>query len=334
MGSRSIPLLTLAELKPGQEADVFVLLTAKEELVTRDGKPYLRVSFRDATREIGFPIWPEHLLAEDCRRAWKAGSFYKIRAIYRETHYGPQLDIQRIREIAAEDEADGFDPAMCRPQSRFDVAQLFAQLLEIAEAQIRHPGLRGLVVDLLSEHRAALCELPAAERNHHVYAGGWLEHTVCTTITAIFLADRYAAQYPDLDPPLNRDLVVAGALIHDIGKVRELRPTPTGAETTAAGHLVGHLVQGRDLIREAAAGREIEPELLLGLEHLMLAHHATPDYGSPKPPMTPEALLIHYADDLDARFHMMYVALRDDPSSGVVTSKKNVLGRSVYRGEK
>lgn len=332
MSARSIAVVALADMKPGQEADVFVLLTSKEELATRDGKPYQRVSFRDARREISFPIWNEHPLAHDCRLAWKPGSFYKVRGIYRETQYGPQLEIQRIREATAEDAADGFDPAMCLLRSRFEPGQLLEQLLETARSQIQDSALRELVLDLFAAHREKLFRLPAADRNHHTYAGGWLEHTLSTVTTAIFLADRYLAEYPDLIPPISRDLVVAGALLHDIGKVREFDLGPIGVESTAAGHLVGHLIQGRDLVREAAVDRPIDAELLLRLEHLLLAHHGTAEYGSPQPPMTPEALLVHYADDLDAKFHMLYTALRDDASPGCVTSKKNVLGRHFYRG--
>jgi 3'-5' exoribonuclease len=118
MAARSIPIVTLAECRPGQEVDLFLLLVGKEELLTRDGKPYVRVTFRDREREIGFPLWADHPLADDCRLAWTPGTFYKLRAIYRETNYGPQLDIQRIREVRPGDEADGFDPQMCRPRGR------------------------------------------------------------------------------------------------------------------------------------------------------------------------------------------------------------------------
>jgi 3'-5' exoribonuclease len=332
MPARSIPILTLDRMTAGQEADLFLLLVARDELPTRDGKRYLRVTFRDATGEIGFPIWNDAPLAEECRTAWRPGTFYKVRGIYRESHYGPQLDIQRIREVTPADEADGFDPSMCRARSRHDPQEMFAQLVAMAQQQIGHPPVRGLVLDLLEANRDALLKLPAAERNHHSYGGGWLEHTLATTRTVLFLADQYLAAYPDLQPPLDRDLLVAGAMVHDIGKVRELNATVTGAETTAAGHLLGHIVQGRDMVREAAVDRELDAEWLLRLEHLMLAHQGSAEHGSPVLPMTPEAMLVHFADDIDAKFHMLYVALRDDTADGPVTSKKNVLMRAVYRG--
>ena len=107
---------------------------------------------------------------------------------------------------------------------------------------------------------------------------------------------------------------------------------------TASGALIGHILQGRDLVREAAArlaasGQPVDTELLLRLEHIVVSHQRLPEWGSPKPPMTPEALLVHYADDLDAKFAMVYGILRDDASPGPLTSGKNVLGQRLYRGQ-
>jgi 3'-5' exoribonuclease len=135
-----------------------------------------------------------------------------------------------------------------------------------------------------------------------------------------------------MQPRLNKDVVAAGAILHDIGKLREIAECPQGAEYTAAGNLIGHILQGRDLVREAAAGRDIDAEVLLRLEHVIVSHQRLPEWGSPKPPMTPEALIVHYADDLDAKYQMMAAILRDDTNPGPVTSKKNALFQKVYRG--
>ena len=178
MATRSVPLTALSEMVPGQEADVFVLLTAKEQLNTREGKPYFRVAFRDRGREVSFPIWDNSPLAADCRDHWSPGVFYKVRAAYRETNYGPQLDIRKIREVVAADADDGFDPAMCLPQSRFEPRQMFDQLLAIAREEIADGGLRALVESILLDNREALLRIPAARHNHHAFVAGWLEHTL------------------------------------------------------------------------------------------------------------------------------------------------------------
>ena len=131
-----MPIVRLSDMEPDQEGDLFVLLSGKEELLTREGKPYFRVSFRDARREVSFPVWDNSPLAADCRQRWTPGAFYKIRAVYRQSNYGPQLDIRKIREVVESDAADGFDPWMCLAQSRFAPEAMFAELAEIARTKI------------------------------------------------------------------------------------------------------------------------------------------------------------------------------------------------------
>ncbi len=332
MATRTVPLLPLADLVAGQEADLFALLTSKEELKTRDGKPYFRVGFRDDRREVMVPIWSDSPFATPCRQEWTPGAFYKLRAVYRETSYGPQLDIIKIRETCERDAADGFDPTMFLPRSRFEPRAMYDELLAIAREKILDRELSALVVSLYETHRDVLLRLPAATHNHHAFVGGYLEHVLSVTRTCVYLADKYAAYYPNLAPPLNKDLVIAGALLHDIGKVRELDERPEGAAYSAAGGLIGHILQGRDMLREASAAHRLDPEVLLRLEHVIISHQRLPEWGSPKPPMTLEALLVHFADDIDAKFHMMYAILRDDTTAGPLTSKKNVLMQKVYRG--
>ncbi len=332
MSTKANPITPLSQLTLGQEADLFAMLSAKEPLTTRDGKPYFKVTFRDHAREVSFPIWNDSTWSAECRENWRPGSFYKIRAVYRETSFGPQLDIKKIRETCDEDAADGFDPLMCQPQTRFSPAEMFAELEMIARERIADAPLRGLVLDILDENREELLSLPAATRNHHAFVGGWLEHVLSVTRTCVQLADKYEAYYPDMKPRLDKGLVVAGGILHDIGKLREIRQEPTGAIYTAEGALIGHMLEGRDIVREAAVGRGIAPETMLRLEHIVIAHQRLPEWGSPKPPMTPEALIVHYADDLDAKMQMMYAALRDDPTPGPLTSKKNTLYQQVFRG--
>jgi 3'-5' exoribonuclease len=332
MSTRAVPVLSLDEIIPGQEADMFVLLTAKEELTAKNGKPYFKVTFRGRNREVSFPIWDNAPWAAECRAQWTPGVFYKVRAIYRETSFGPQLEIRKIREAAASDTAEGFDPNACQPQSRYDPKTMFAELIAIVRERIDQPLLRQLVESILTKYREEILTFPAARHNHHAFIGGLLEHTLSVTRTVIFLADKYAEYYPDMQPPLNKSLVVAGAILHDIGKLREYDCRPEGAQFSAAGALIGHMLLGRDIVREASAELNLDADTLLRLEHIIVAHQRLPEWGSPKPPMTPESLLVHYADDIDAKFHMMAAILKNDANPGPVTSKKNVLMQHVYRG--
>lgn len=322
----------LHQLCDGDEGDFFALLSEKQLLSTRDGKPYHRVTFRDAKREVSFPIWSDAPLAKECRELWQAGQFFKLRAGYRETNYGPQLDIVRIRPVTDSDCDDGFDPMMCAPRSRFDFQQMFEELMAIAEEAICDPPLRQLVTGLYHRHHQQLLTLPAARVNHHAYLGGYLEHVLNVTRHTYFLAQKYQQLYADLRPPVSIELAVAGALLHDIGKLRELSTGPAGAEYTPSGTLVGHILQGRDILREAAAEMEIDPEVLLRLEHIIISHQRLPEWGSPKPPMFPEALIIHHADDLDAKLQMMAQAIESHSGDDPFTTRRNPLHQAIYRG--
>jgi 3'-5' exoribonuclease len=334
MATRTISIVPLDEMTPEQEADMFVLLVAKEELTTKTGKPYHRVTFRGGAREIGFPIWADSPWAADCRAAWTPGVFYKLRAVYRETNYGPQLEIRKIREVVEADAADGFDPAACQPRSRFDPQKMFEELETIVRKHIEQPELRKLVESILCENRNEFIVFPAARHNHHAFTSGLLEHTLSVTKTALYLSEKYADYYPDMQPPLDKSMVVAGAILHDIGKLREYESRPEGAVFSAEGAMIGHMLQGRDIVREAAARMKTPPdaESMLRLEHAVIAHQRLPEWGSPKPPMTPEAMLIHYADDIDAKFNIMVNVLRDDTNPGPVTSRKNPMAQHVFRG--
>jgi len=336
--SEASPTALLSELTNGQEADFFALLADKTQLTTKDGKPYWRVTFRDAQREVSFPIWSDAPLFKTATDDWQVGEFYKLRALYHETTYGAQLDIRLIRPVEQGDVDDGFDPAMCQRRSQFDSQEMFDDLIELATDNIQDEPLKALVLGLLQKHHEELLRWPAAVRNHHAFAGGYLEHVRNVARHAVQLAQNYVKLYPEMTPPLDVGLVAAGGILHDIGKLRELRTTAVGAQYTAAGSMVGHILQGRDMIREAASEQAngdagpLDTETLLRLEHIIISHQRLPEWGSPKPPMTPEALIVHYADDCDAKFQMMISILGETAEEVAITSRRNVLGQEVYRG--
>ena len=139
-----------------------------------------------------------------------AGRVLQAPRRYRETNYGLQLEIRRIREVVPADAGEGFDPAMCLPQSRFDPQAMFEELTTIVRKRIAEESLAHWWNRFSQANREALLRLPAARRNHHAYVGGWLEHTLSVTRTCVYLADKYADYYPDLDPPLSKDLVLPG----------------------------------------------------------------------------------------------------------------------------
>ena len=323
----------LSDFQPGQAGDCFVLLVSKTRSSTRDGKPYYRVVFRDPGRTATAMIWSDGALFADCEHGWEPGKFYKLRCRYTENQYGPQVDVDRIREATDDDTADGFDPAEFFTASRFDAEKMFSELVELVESHVSDPSVRQLVVEILTENSDAVRKHPAASRNHHAFRAGFLEHVLSVTRTAVYLADKYSDYYPDMQPPLNKSLVVAGVVLHFFGKQIELIDQPQGATYSPAGRLIGHLLLGRDMVRAKALEIEdFDAELLLRLEHIIVAHHNIPEFGSPIPPHTPEALLVYHSDEIDAKINMMAAALATPGGDAEFTSRDNPLRRSIFRG--
>jgi 3'-5' exoribonuclease len=278
------PLTRLSELTPGQSADFFALLVERHKGTTREGKPFYLCRFRDARRTVGFMAWADGAWYQACEGEWREGQFYKIRGMYGEhERYGPQIDIHNIRPVREDDAADGFTVADFVDRSRYDPAAMFAELRALAEAEVADLPLRRLVLTLLDRHAEPLQRLPATVNKFHPFYGGLLEHTLSVTHTCLELADKYAAHYPDLKPPLNRDLIVAGAVLHDLGRVVELGGDYLAVEPTVPGRLLGHLLLGRDLVRDTARDLgDVHPELVQLLEHLIVSHLALPEWGSPR----------------------------------------------------
>jgi 3'-5' exoribonuclease len=326
-------LVPLSALEPGQYADCFALLAERTKGVTRDGKPFYTCRFRDVRRTVAVMVWADGPHFEDCEQHWKVGQCYKLRGVYSEHEkYGPQLDVQQIRPVTDADRADGFDPLDFVERSRSDPAATFAALRDVTEKEIADEPLRRLVLLILDRHADRLRWLPGSQRHYHPFAGGWLEHTLAVTQSCLFLADKYRSLYPELLPPLNRDVLTAGAILHDIGRAAEF-DDPLTMQPTVPGRLLGHLFLGRDLVRDAARDvPELNAELLQLLEHLIASHLNLPEWGSPRLPLIPESLILHHADDLDAKLEMYVRCLTRDAAAGPFTDRDPVLGRQLFKG--
>ena len=205
----------------------------------------------------------------------------------------------------------------------------------LATKHIADEPLRRLVLNILDRHGAALKRLPATPDKFFPFAGGLLEHTLAVTTMCIHLAETYAARYEELKPPLNKDLVIAGAILHDMGRVLEFGDEPINPQPTVPGKLLGHLVLGRDLVRDTARElADVDPELVRLLEHLILSHLALPEWGSPRLPLVPEVLIVHHADDLDAKMEMYARCLSRDREEGPFTARDPALGKRLLKGRK
>jgi 3'-5' exoribonuclease len=279
-------------------------------------------------------VWADGGRFEECETKWQAGAFYKVRGTYRESdRYGPQIEIQQIRPINDTDKGDGFDPTDLVDRSRFDGDAMLGNLRTLATEHIADLPLRRLVLTIVERHAEALKRLPATRDKFYPFAGGLLEHTLRVAGISLHLVEIYADHYTELQPPLNRDLVVAGAILHDMGRVLELGPEAVSPQPTVPGRLLGHLVLGRDLVRDTARELgDLHPEMVQMLEHVILTHLDLPAWGSPRLPLVPEVLIVHHADDLDAKLEMYARCLSRDKETGPFTARDPALGKRLLKG--
>jgi len=272
----------------GKLFDSFFLVLAKQQRTTRQNKPYLSLTLGDKKGQIEGRVWElgDPRIAKDFDR----GDMVKVRGSVSRFDDRAQLKVDQLRK-ALDSEADKKDML---PATSRDVGELW-RMLEASIASVTNPDLKRLLNALLTDAPIAQAfrEAPAARQLHHAWLGGLLEHV----ISLLGLADRVAAHYPMLD----RDLLVTGVILHDIGKIRELSWN-TGFDYTVEGVLLGHIQMGVDLAEKTIAGLPGFPDRLRTLVlHMILSHHGKLEFGSPKLPMIPEALVLNFLDDLDAK---------------------------------
>jgi 3'-5' exoribonuclease len=324
----------LSDLVDGQEAVCFAALVKKTRGTTKANQPYVRCLFRDKRTAIETPLWHDHRFFQEAS-TWTEGAAYRLHVHARyDLRYGLQLDILGARLATEGDAPDGFDFFDLVPSSKFTPPELRKKIDRLIERYIDDPALRSLVERILNENGYLFDRMPAAQNFHHSYTAGLLEHVWSMTRIAGFLADHYAKYYDELNPPLNRGILVAATILHDIGKLRELEYHPLEARYTKEGSLIGHVLIGRDMVREAARKiPDFPEELLLLLEHAIVAHHGKREFGAPIPPLTLEALIVSYIDEMDAKVNIVAHQTVDAQSPDPFTERIYALdNRRFYKG--
>jgi 3'-5' exoribonuclease len=296
----------LQQLTDGDSVEDVFLVVDKQLRANRNGNLYLQLDLRDRTASMSARLWNA---GEPLFRSFEPGDFLLVKGKVQLFQGALQMILSHV-ERAPTDRVDLDD---FLPHTEQDVSKLYERLRGLLR-KIENPHLRGLVECFLMDHDfvEAFCKAPAGIRNHHAYLGGLLEHVV----TLMDAADRIAPLYPELD----RDLLLMGAFLHDVGKVRELSFDRAFAYSDE-GQLIGHLVIGVEMLADKArqvpdlTGEPFPTELLLRLKHLIVSHHGTYEFGSPKLPMTPEAIALHYLDNFDAKVHSFTRDIREDTNS-------------------
>lgn len=296
--------LMISDLELGAEvADLFILAVAQQGQA-RNG-PYWRLEFRDASGGIGGKIWsPQSQAYPDLT----AGAPVWVKG--RVTSYRDKLELAiEAMRLLDETEAAALDLSLFMPASPFSPAAMLEELLALCRRELTHKPWRKLIVGLLSDDdiAARLRLAPAAKAMHHAYAGGLLEHTLSVARLCMRLADHY--------PHLDRQALLAGAVCHDLGKIWELS-SGMSVDYTQAGRLVGHIFLVLDRLAPFIKKSGLEPDLIEHLQHLILSHHGTYEFGSPRLPATAEALVLHYADNIDAKLQQVSAALSGVEQNG------------------
>jgi 3'-5' exoribonuclease len=319
-----LPHRFIADLQPGDALKQFFLLRRVDSRLTKKGKPYLDVDLADRSGAIKGKVWDDVL--KKCPEPLAACDFVAVTGVVEAFEGISQINLTYIDTVARlrarGKPLEEFDPELLIPTTPLDREALWAELLGLVNTHIDTP-LRELVLAILTRYKTQLYDWPGAVFYHHAYAGGLLEHT-CSVA-------RHAARSLEVYPALNGELVMAGAILHDLGKIKEYSGPPC-PERSVPGELLGHIVLGWDMVREEARALAFPDEqLLMSLEHILISHHGSLEFGSPSLPRTPEALLVYYLDEMDAKLHMAFHHLDNDPGGGDFTSFLKGLGRRLYR---
>jgi len=312
----------IADLKPDQDATSFFLVQSKEIRQKKTGEPYLSLSLVDRTGEIEAKMWDN---VAEVMHTFDRDDFVKAKGRVQIFQNRPQFTIHKIRraeenEIAIED----FFAA-----SERDPEEMFAELRQIV-AGLANRHLKDLLEAILADEEIArrLKRAPAAKTVHHAYLGGLLEHIVSLCHLCRFAAGHYGAL-------VDADLLVAGAILHDIGKIYELSYRRS-LHYTDDGQLLGHIVLGlRILDEKVRLAPDFPPRLRNLLDHFIISHHGELEWGSPKVPMFAEALLLHCLDNLDAKMEAVRSLLKKDPLiEGCWTAYSQPLERMMLKTAK
>lgn len=315
----------IQEMQEGQRISQCFLVKRKTQRATRAGDPYLEILLADRSGTIPARAWAE--VAQRYATQFDEGDFVFIEGRTETYRNSLQIIVGSIRRLESyEREAGkipGFDPGLLVPTSEHDIDEMWRELLELAKT-ITPPPLQQLTTALLEANADRFKEFPAAIQYHHAYLGGLLEHSLEVAKSVA----RFAEDYPEL----NRGLATAGAILHDIGKLRELE-NPIAPHHSFSGQLIGHLLLGRDMVHEEASKIAWPDERLPGLlEHIIVSHHGELEFGSAIVPKTAEAIAVYYFDNLSAKLNMVRMHVTKDSEEGDFTDWHKLLGRKFFKG--
>ena len=297
------------------------VVASKQVKAKKNGEPYLALILADRSGQIEAKMWDN---VDEFILAFEQDDFLKVKGLVNKYKNRFQLTIHKLRRM---DEAD-IDFTDYLPKTTKDIGELWRTLTEFV-ATFQNPHLKSLVELFMADSEIAerYRNAPAAKTLHHAYIGGLLDHVVSLFRSCDLISRNY--------PQVNRDLLLTGAFLHDIGKIQELTYNRAFSYSTR-GQLLGHMIIELEMLQTKLAKLPGFPEELKTLlEHMIISHHGQYDFGSPKLPMFPEALMLHYLDDLDSKMEAMRAHFeREAELEGPWTSYNASLGRPLLDSRK
>lgn len=294
----------LNDIRRGDTVEGVYLVEGANFKQSRNGKYFIQMTLRDASAAVRALRWEA---TQKDYASLEKNPFLSVQGRVEEFQGNKQIIVDGFDPVSAEDAR--IDPKDFLPHSKYDIDDMLADLKQII-ADMPNPGLRDLVQAVLARPEVVqgLPASPAGKSMHHAYVGGLLEHVLSLSRLALQIADHY--------PWLDRSMLIAGVVLHDLGKVNELSYM-TGFGYTDEGQLLGHIVIVLGWIDDAARSvPSLDSKDLLELKHIVASHHGKLEFGSPKTPMTAEAIALHFLDNLDAKLAAFHQAFQDAPLAG------------------
>lgn len=299
----------------GDQVEQFLLIKSSTKGVASNGKPFLSLVLQDKTGEIEAKLWD---VSPEQEKIYTAPTIIKVLGDIQNYRGKLQLRIKRIRPANSQDNVQIEDFLEKAPVSVEKMQEIVTEYIYA----INNPKLQRITRYLMKKYEKQFFMYPAATTNHHEFVSGLAYHVV----SMLRLAEKICELYPSL----NKDLLYAGIILHDLGKVHELSG-PVATSYTVEGTLLGHITMMVDEIGKAAQELGIDGEEITLLKHIILSHHGKAEWGSPKPPLVMEAEVLHYIDNLDAKINMMERAL-ENTKPGQFTERIFALdNRSLYK---
>ena len=308
----------IREFQAGDAVQSFFLVKSADCKTTTNNKVYLDLTLVDPTGEINAKLWDYSTEAE---AQYVANALVKVKGTVNEWQSRLQFKIDKIRLATSEDGLDIGDFVPVAPHSpEFMYAEIESYI-----KRIQNQDMQRIVSSIVTGNKEKLLLYPAAKQNHHAVRSGLMYHIM----TMLRMGEKVSEIYTGL----NKDLIFAGVILHDIAKTAEMNASELGivSEYTIEGEMLGHIIQGIKMIDQTARELGADPEVSLLLQHMILSHHYEPDFGSPKRPMIPEAEILHYLDIIDARMYDMQRVL-GNVEEGKLSEKVWLLNnRKLYK---